>query len=164
MIILAFIITSATWGFYTTRVPYIRSNRHDTLHLLSKVPMQPGSVFYDLGSGDGRVVFLAEKVYGVKSVGFETTVWAYLHAVLKKYKTGSLAVFRRENFFEHSWSEANLVYCFLYPPLMGRVERKFLQDCRPGTILVSRDFALPNLEPVEVVDFTYPHNAYIYRR
>lgn len=161
---LLFIVSSSFWGFLVTRVPYVRSNRGDTLRLLSKVPMKPTDVFYDLGSGDGRVVFMAETMYAMRGVGFERTVWTYLHARIKRRIKRSRAEFYRKDFFKQPWSEATVVYCYLYPPLMRSVEDKFLADCKPGAILVSRDFPLPTLRPIEILNFTAPHNAYIYRK
>ncbi len=164
VLLLLVIITTAFWGFVITRVPYVRSNLNDTVRLLKKIPLSTGSIFYDLGSGDGRVVFMAEKMYKVRGVGFELTFWTHVVASIKKRLKNSNAEFLRKNFFKVEWTNAQVIYCFLYPPLMGKVETKFLEECLPGTLLISRDFALPNLKPSEIMDFTHPHNAYIYRR
>ena len=161
---LLFVIGTACWGFWVTRVPYVRSNRTDTQRLLRSLSLRPGAFFYDLGSGDGRVLFMAESILSVRGVGFELTWWTYLHARAKKLIKKSSVEFIRKNFFSESWANADVVYCFLYPPLMRSVEEKFLHDCKPGTILVSRDFPLPTLRPQEIVDFTHPHNAYIYKK
>lgn len=163
-LVLCFIITTAAWGFWQTRVPYVRSNMVDTEKLLSAIPWKDTDVFYDLGSGDGRIVFMVEKKGVRRLYGFELTLWTYLHARLKKLVRKSRAQFLRINFFSQSWSSATVVYCFLYPPLMRQVEEKFLTDCALGTVLISRDFALPTLRPVEVINFKHPHNAYIYRK
>lgn len=125
---------------------------------------KPSDVFYDLGSGDGMVVFLAEKLGAPRAVGFERMHWTHFWAKLKAHMRKSRAEFRRENFFEQPWNDATVLYTYLYPPLMGKVEEKFLAECAPGTTLIIRDFPLPNLKPDEVVDFRYPHNAFIYRR
>lgn len=164
VLLLFAIITSAFIGFVFTRVPYIRSNTRETMALLGRITMDEGATFFDLGSGDGRVVFLAEELHKVQGVGFEMTIWTHYHALLKKRWRNSKAMFYRKNFFLEPWFEADVIYAFLYPPLMGKVEKKFLNECRPGAILICRDFPLPNLEPVEVVDFKPPHNAYIYRK
>lgn len=163
-VVLCIVIASAAWGFWVTRVPYVRSNWEDTKKLLARVPMASTDTFYDLGSGDGRVVFMAEQMYDVRGVGFELTFWTYFQAVLKKRRKRSGVQFLRKNFFKESWENANVIYCYLYPPLMRSIEEKFLADCKPGTILVSRDFALPTLRPSEVVNFKAPHNAFIYKR
>lgn len=162
--VLLFIIATAAWGFWVTRVPYVRSNWQDTEKLLAQVPMEQNAIFYDLGSGDGRIVFMAERMYNVQGTGFELTFWTIIQAKIKKVLKKSNATFVRKNFFKESWHEANVIYCFLYPPLMRSIEEKFLAECKPGTILISRDFALPTLRPQKVIDFTRPHNAYVYSR
>ena len=49
------------------------------------------------------------------------------------------------------WEGANIIHAYLYPAVMGRVEKKFLAECGPGTVLVVRDFPLPQLPALEVL-------------
>ena len=46
------------------------------------VPMKPGQLLVDLGCGDGRVLRMASKRYGVKTIGYEVNWMAYLIARL----------------------------------------------------------------------------------
>ena len=39
--------------------------------MLEAAGVKPGDVVYDLGCGDGRIVVMAAKKYGVKAVGFD---------------------------------------------------------------------------------------------
>lgn len=161
---LCFIIATAAWGFWQTRVPYVRSNSKDTAKVLDKIAWKDTDVFFDLGSGDGRVVFMVEQKGVTRLIGFELTVWTFLQARVKKYMRKSNARFYRKNFFNEPWSGATVIYCYLYPPLMHSVEEKFLRECASGTILISRDFPLPTLRPVEVINFNRPYNAYMYKK
>lgn len=164
--IMLFIITSAFFGFLMTRVPFVPTYTSDIEFIVKRLSIQPTQVFYDLGSGDGKVCFLVNKLSGARCVGFEITLWTYLLAQIKlriKYQKSKL-IFKRKNFFKEDWSEADFVYGYLYPPLMGRVEAKFQKECKAGAIAIIRDFPFPNLKPKEVIHRPKEHEIYIYEK
>lgn len=162
-LVLLFVISTSFWGFWRTRVPYVRSKTADTLKVLRAAGLQDGQVFYELGSGDGRVIFLAEQLAKVHAVGFELTPWVHMMAQFHAWRKNSSAKLLREDFFATSWKDADVIYCYLYPPLMRSVQEKFLNETKPGSTLVSRDFKLPTLQPIEEVVFDHKHNAFIYK-
>lgn len=164
VLVLLFVISSAFLGFVITRVPFVPTYKSDVEFIVKKLSISSDDVFYDLGSGDGKVVLLVEKLSGAKVKGFELTWWTYLLARIKKVLRGSQAEFVNRNFFKQSWSEANYIYGYLYPPLMARVEEKFLADCKPGSVAVIRDFPFPNLTPVEICYMPKEHEIYIYKK
>jgi hypothetical protein len=163
-ILLLFVITSAFLGFLLTRVPFVPTYASDVEFFVKKLGLSAKDTFYDLGSGDGKVVFLVEKYSGAKVKGFELTWWTHWLAKIKKIIRKSNAQFVNRNFFKQPWAEATVIYGYLYPPLMGRVEEKFLAECKPGSIAVIRDFPLPNLKPQEIIYRPKKHELYIYIR
>ena len=161
-VVLLVIVTSAFLGFLFTKVPFVPTNANDVEFFVKKLSIGPKDVFYDLGSGDGKVVFLVEKYSGAKTIGFELTWWTHVLAKLKAKFKKSKAMFKNQNFFKHSWAEATVIYGYLYPPLMARVEEKFISDCKHGTFAVIRDFPFPNLKPLEIIKRPKNHELYIY--
>lgn len=164
VIIQLFVIFSAFLGFLLTRVPFVPTYKSDVEFFVKKLGISSSDVFYDLGSGDGKVVFLVEQLSGAKVKGFELTWWTHLLAKIKKAARKSKAQFVNRNFFKQDWSEANYIYGYLYPPLMRRVEEKFLADCKPGSIAIIRDFPFPNLKPLETCYMPKRHDIYIYKK
>jgi hypothetical protein len=164
VLLMLFIITSAFLGFLLTRVPFVPTYKSDIEFIVKKLGITSADTFYDLGSGDGKVVFLVEKLSGARTKGFELTWWTHLLAKIKKLAKRSKAQFINRNFFKQDWSGANYIYGYLYPPLMKRVEEKFLADCKPGSIAIIRDFPLPNLKPTEIYNMPRKHEIYIYKR
>ena len=162
-LVLLFVITSAFLGFLITRDPFVPTYASDVEFIVRELGIKSHDVFYDLGSGDGKVVFLIEELTGARVTGYELTWWTHLLAKIKKFFKNSRAVFYSQNFFKHSWQEANYIYGYLYPPLMGRVEEKFLNDCKPGSIAIIRDFPFPNLKPVEIYSMPKKHEIYVYK-
>jgi hypothetical protein len=145
-LLLLIIISSALLGFVMTRVPFIRTPSRDIDEIIRLGNIGEGDVVYDLGSGDGKMVFALTKTTGARGVGFEQTHWTHLLAQIKNKFLGNRNLFLRDNFFDHSWDGANVIYCYLYPPLMRQVGDKIKADCKPGTRVVVRDFPIPNLE------------------
>lgn len=159
---LLFVITSSLIGFLQTRVPFVPTGRGDIEFIVKKFNLNQSDIFFDLGSGDGKVCFLVEELTGAKTMGFELTWWTHLLAKIKKIFKKSKAEFVCADFFQAPWNDATIVYSYLYPPLMGRVEEKFLKDCKAGSMAIIRDFPFPNLKPNEVYFMPKSHEIYIY--
>lgn len=157
-------ITSAFVGFVRTRVPFVPSPEADIEFIVKELPISSKDVFYELGSGNGRVVFVVEKLTGAKSVGFELTGWTHWYAKLKAFVNKSRAIFYKKNFFKVPWHEASVIYCYLYPPLMGKIEEKFLAELKPGSVAIIRDFPFPTLKPEQVYNRPHGHELYVYRK
>ncbi|HEX3095956.1 MAG TPA: hypothetical protein VHQ20_02440, partial [Patescibacteria group bacterium] len=76
--------------------------------------------------------------------------------------TRSNAKFISGNFFNQPWAEANVIYGYLYPPLMSQVGEKALRECQPGTKLVIRDFPITTMKPHSVWQTPSNHQMYLY--
>lgn len=164
-LVLLFVVYSAFVGFLITRVPFVPTHASDIEFIVNQLGIHKGQVFYELGSGDGKVVFLVNKLSGARAVGYELTWWTHLWAKLKaklKRLSKDQVEFRNQNFFKHSWAEADYIYSYLYPPLMGRVEEKFLNDCKSGSIAIVRDFPFPKLKAKKVHNMPKGHEIYVY--
>lgn len=160
---LLFVIFSAFLGFLLTRVPFVPTYASDIKFIVEKLGIASKDTFYDLGSGNGKVVFLVEKLSGAKVKGFELTWWTHYWALLQKILTRSHAEFSNRNFFKQDWSKANIIYCYLYPPLMGKIEEKFKTEMKPGSIAIVRDFPFPNIRHAEKYFLPKEHEIYVYR-
>ncbi len=161
---LFFVMLSGLIGIVLTRVPFVPTNASDIKFIVEKLNISSRDIFYDLGSGDGKVVFLVEKLSGAKCVGFELTWWTYALSVLRSKLKNQNAKFKNQNFFKHNWAEADYIYAYLFPPLMGRVEKKFLADCKNGSIAIVRDFPFPNLKPIKQYGTAKGHSIFIYNK
>ena len=162
--LLLFVIFSEFIAFVRTRVPFVPTTAGDIEFIVKKLGISSKDTFYDLGSGNGRVVFIVEELSGAKVKGFELSWWTILYAKIKAKLKGSKAVFANKNFFKEDWSGANYIYGYLYPPLMNRVGEKFLKDCKSGSTIITRDFFLPNLKPVEIFKMPKDHEIFVYKK
>jgi len=162
-LVILFIISSAFLGFLLTRVPFVPTRASDIEFIAKKLPITAKDYFFDLGSGDGKVVFLVEKLSGARTKGFELTWWTHLWAKIKGKIMRFKAEFRNQNFFKADWSEATIIYGYLYPPLMRRVQDKFKAECKPGSVAIIRDFPFPDMPYAEKHYLPKKHEIYVYR-
>jgi hypothetical protein len=177
-LLLLFVITSAFLGFVITRVPFVPTYASDIKFIIDKLKISSADVFYDLGSGNGKVCFLVEKLSGAKTKGFEQTLWTHWWAKIRlviedfRFKMrhqnhgespSKRIKFSNHNFFNQNWSEANIIYCYLYPPLMQRIEDKFKAEMKPGSIAIVRDFPFPKMAHAEKYYLPKEHEIYVYR-
>ncbi len=162
-ILVLLVITSAFFGFLITRVPFVPTAARDIHAIAERISLTERDIIYDLGSGNGKVAFMLADLTGAQTVGFEAMLWTHWYARIKQALTRSRARFVRGDFFKHSWSDATVIYCYLYPPLMKRIGEKVLAECKPGTRIVARDFPIANLPQVDYFRTYKNHEIFIYR-
>ena len=93
---------------------------------LDAVPMGPRELFVDLGCGDGRVLKAARERFGVKALGFEVNPLIYLLAKACTLWDRDIRI-KRRNFWRGNLTEADVVFCYLFPDLMERLARKLMK-------------------------------------
>lgn len=159
---LLMVLTAISFIFFT-RIPYVPSK----LELLQKYfrenPPEEGKKFYDLGAGDGRVLFLAEKE-GLNATGYEISPLPFLLGKIQQIFTGSKVKLLFKNFLKQNISDANYVYCYLFPKLTEDSFQKVKTECKPGTYFICNTFSLKSQKPESTLESTKSKNKlYIYK-
>jgi len=132
---------------------------------LDHVPMTGEELLIDIGCGDGRVLREARRRYGVKALGVEVNPLIYLLARIRNMGVKGVRVQRR-NFWKMNLSNADVVFCYLFPDVMTNLAEKLKAELRPGTRVISCNFPLPGWSHTAVV---YPESSlhgdpiYLYR-
>ncbi len=130
--------------------PFIRVPSQVVPEIINLLNLENARIFYDLGCGDGRVLFAAYKAYPkVKYLGIEINWFPFLLASVKKILLGSPRniVLVRGDMYTQNCSDADLVFCYLFPKPIQRVWNKLQEELKPGARLVSCHF-----RPVEPPD------------
>ncbi len=134
--------------------------------IFSLIPKTQGNI-YELGSGWGHLIFPLAKHYSYSQIrAFEGSPlpWLVSRGVLKVLRFSNLTI-ERKDFFKISLKGASGVVCYLYPGAMKRLKKKFQEELKPGTFVVTNTFAIPDWTPekiVEVNDFWHSQ-VYLYR-
>jgi ribosomal protein L11 methylase PrmA len=117
-------------------------------------PVTPSDVVYDLGSGDGRLLFAALE----KGVGRAIGVDMDPELVNTSRETATyIGVENRVTFIEAdimsiNLSEATVVLCYLFPTANAELRPKFEKELRPGTRVVTETFPIINWKPLKVAE------------
>ena len=146
-------------------VPFVPTRNCSLEQIFDNIAFTKQDVFYDLGSGDGRLPFYINKRYGIKSVGIELNPLLYWFSQLKKNFTKNDKVnFFRKNFFDLNLSKATVIYLFLFPEVVNRLYPKFSKECKKGTIIISHGFKIKTLQKKLVNTLiAKPFSTYYYR-
>lgn len=132
------------WRTDRSRVPLYLSNRPTTAALAALIPSGPCFVL-DLGCGDGSLLRqLSRARPDCAFVGVEHAPLSWAVARLVNLDRDNVEV-RYGDFWRQPLTPFDLVYAFLSPVPMADLWRKVGQEMRPGTLLVSNSFAVPEL-------------------
>jgi ribosomal protein L11 methylase PrmA len=127
-------------------------------------PVSASDVVYDLGSGDGRLLFAALEKGAGRCVGIDIDSKKVSEAneLAKSKGVDDRVTFIEGDFMEHDFSEATLVLCYLFPEALKALRPKFENELSPGTRIVSEVFSVPTWKETVTKRINNKHfNLYI---
>jgi len=148
----AFIVTLAVfWNVRSDQVPLYLTNRETWKAISNLLENRQGKepVFIDLGCGiAGTLRYLASHHPNFRFVGVESAPAPYLIAVVRQWlqPRGNLTL-RRTDIWSFDLSQVDVAYCFLSPAPMARLYDKAKREMKPGSMLISNSFAVPDFPP-----------------
>jgi len=116
---------------------------------LKLVNLQPNEVLYDLGAGDGRVLFIAAKEFGAKAIGLEVGPVQCLLIWLRIVMSGlrERAQIRLSNFYKADLSKADVVFIYATSQEVMKIAPHLEKQMKPGSRVVSISADFPEWEP-----------------
>jgi SAM-dependent methyltransferase len=147
---LAVMIFASAYRAQKSAAPFFPTPKSAIRVALRDVALGPGELFYDLGAGTGKALLIAEKEFGGRATGFEISVLFYFIAKINLLLHRSRATLRAKNLFDQNLHDANVVFCFLFPPVMQKIENKLKAELKPGTRVIVYAFPLPTMAPTKV--------------
>jgi SAM-dependent methyltransferase len=128
--------------------PFVPLEPDAVAKALALAEVGPGDVFYDLGSGDGRLLVAAAR-RGARAVGIELSLvraWHSRALILLSGRASGITV-RREDLFKADISEATVVHIYLLAQTHERIKDKLLKELPAGARIIATGFPLPGLAP-----------------
>jgi hypothetical protein len=130
--------------------PYVATPRKTVRRMLDLAEVGSQDVVYDLGSGDGRVLWIAAQEFGARAVGVEIDpfryVWTRLLICLKRLHQ-QVAVTRKD-FFQVDLSSATVITAYLLRDTNLKLMEKLASELPDGARVVSRKYQFPNWDLV----------------
>ncbi len=144
--------------FAGSDAPYVPTKKDKIKKPLELAGVTKGKIFYELGSGDGRVVLTAAQM-GATSFGVEQSwirVWMSRYAAKKLHLQS--ATFFHGNIFSRRYYPANIVFIYMLQPCVNRLEKKLQTELAKGSIIITQTYHFKHLKPFRRFD-----NFYLYR-
>ena len=113
-------------------------------------------VLFDLGCGDGRILYQAAKKFGSRGIGIELNPVRIREAMdqAEKYKVGTLVEIRHgDALTPKDLSDATVVVLYMFPEFMNLWQPIAKEKLKAGTRILSHDYAwsIGDWEPDQTV-------------
>ena len=133
--------------------PYVPSPQSVVADMLRYAEVGPQDFLIDLGSGDGRIVLTAAKVFGARGFGVEIKEELVKRANQAARNEGiaDRVKFVQQDLFKTDIRQATVITMYLLPDTVNLLKDKLLTELRPGTRIVSHDYPLTGWQPEKYV-------------
>ena len=125
--------------------PFVPTSGKIIREILEKAKLKKGAVFYELGSGDGRVLRMAVREFGVFGYGVDIhpmLIW-YSKIVAKLQNIQNIS-FKRESFFKTDLKKAEVIFLFLLPKTLEKLSKKLGKNKK--ALIISHGFKISGLD------------------
>lgn len=148
----SFYLSSSFYIFITTGVSSKASHLSDILQIMKRLNLGKDDVFYDLGSGDGRVALHAAIKTGCTAIGYEISPIKVLFAKIaaRLFGVSDRVTFHWKRLEKADLSKADAIFCSLSPRLMKKLKPKFDREVKDGVPIISESIQLPHTTASEI--------------
>ncbi len=133
--------------------PYVPSPQSVVSDMLKLAEVGPADFVIDLGSGDGRIVLTAAKVFGARGFGVEIKdeLVRQSNEDARREGIAERAKFLKQDLFKTDISRATVLTMYLLPNTVNMLKDKLLAELRPGARVLSHDYPLAGWIPEKYV-------------
>lgn len=112
-------------------------------------PVSSTDVVYDLGCGDGRLLFAAIEHGAGQAVGIDIdrSLISRCTAEAKKRGLENKVTFINKDLMDVDLSQATVIFCYLIGSAEWLLKPKFVSELRSGARIVTEMFPIPNWKP-----------------
>ena len=142
------------WNAIGEGVPLYLTNARTWEAVERLLPKRSDLMIADLGSGlGGTLWYLSEARTDCRFKGFETAPLVYLMSRIRQLaEPRPNLTIRFLSLWRADLGQFDVVYCFLSPAPMERLYAKAKREMKPGSLFISNSFAVPDVNPNEVVE------------
>lgn len=139
---------------FISKIPFIPSKKDTIKKMIQLANLKPSDKIADLGCGNMKILIVTEKRHNLTGTGYEISPLPYLLGKLNLLFYNSKNKLKFQNIFNTDLSKFNVIFIYLTPPILKKLEPKILDECKPGTKIISNTFSLPNLKPEKTIPKT----------
>ena len=146
------LLISSFYSFYWA--PFVPSSNSKLKTMIEFAKIKKGERVYDLGAGNGKIIDAAAKM-GAVATGFEISIPLVIYYYFKKITGLVRGELLWGNFFKKNISDADIVFCYLFPHTMNKFHQTIYNQLKPGTRIISNAFEIKNLIPIKKTNEVY---------
>ncbi len=134
--------------------PYVPSPSSVVSDMLTLAAVGPNDFVIDLGSGDGRIVLTAAKVFGARGFGVEIKddLVKLSNEAAQKQGVADRVKFMKQDLFKTDVSQATVLTMYLLPNTVNMLSDKLLKELKIGTRIISHDYPLSGWLPERTIE------------
>ncbi len=161
--LLAFVLLLLVYrGAITGQIPLYLSNRDTVAALVELTSERSGMLFLDLGAGIGSVLRpLAKARRDARFTGVENAPATWIVGYLRMIGQANCD-WRWGDIWRTNLAGYDVVYAFLSPAPMPELWQKVIREMRPGSLFISNSFAVPEVEPSDVLTIADARHTRLY--
>jgi cyclopropane fatty-acyl-phospholipid synthase-like methyltransferase len=147
--------------------PYVPSPQAVVERMLEAADLKPSETVYDLGCGDGRILFTAAREFRAKAVGIELSDSLVREARDQAQRLGleNRVTIIEGDLMKTDLRGADVVTVYLLTEVNDQLKPLFEKSLHPGARVVSHDFKIRGWKPQRVDEVTVSgrlHKIYVY--
>jgi SAM-dependent methyltransferase len=148
--------------------PFVWTPEPVAVRMLEAAELKAGETVYDLGCGDGRILFLAAQRFNANAVGVELSANLVTQASQQASKLGLQKQVKvvEGNLLNADMRGADVVTLYLMRLSNERVKPNLRKQLKPGARVVSHDYPIMGWRPQKVESISVLgrlHTIYVYR-
>ena len=135
--------------------PFLPSSHKKVQVMMKLADIQPWDVLYELWSGDGRILRASLLYHPQKVVWYELSWILIIYSRLLNYLCKEQIQYKRVDLFTQDFSDADVIFCFLLPGAVKRVEDQIRPTLKPWTKLLTNIFTFEQIPHTNTQDWIY---------
>ncbi len=160
IIIIIILLPIAISGF--SLAPFVPSRTKDQKRINKLANLKKNELFYELGSGNGKVaIYIAKHNRTAKVFGFELAYTLYIISKIRSFNIPNLR-FINKNIFNVDLSNVDVIYVYGMPKVLAnKLKEKFQKELKKGSRIISYVFKIEGMKPI-LIDKPSKKDASIY--
>lgn len=132
-------------------ITFIPTPHEDINSFFELAPVTSSDVVYDLGSGDGRLLFAALELGAGKAIGVELDPALVREATETAKEKGleNKVEFLKGDIMDVNLCDATLVLCYLFTTASAALKPKFVAELKLGARIIMESFPVHGWKPVK---------------
>jgi predicted RNA methylase len=148
--------------------PFVPTPEPVVERMLEAAELKPGEILFDLGCGDGRILFTAAQKFGARAVGVELSSQLVKEVSDRVQALGLQNQVKviEGNLLDVDLRSADVVTLYLMRLTNEKLKPNLRKQLKPGARVVSHDYEIMGWKPVRVekiVVHQREHAIYVYR-